>query len=214
MAIDVFLECLLVLMTVVNVLPLQLTITTKGQIILSFAFRLICIVFSVLHFHYVNEYANFSNDGLNIVQILNMMQLGLCWSIMSATIPTLKAFVKSFNSGFGLGVDVTTAYFASAPHSAARHNYELSKIKSAQHSQQHSHTTSIPDQIVTSRSLASPEPIPTTAKSSLSTEGHAPERPHSILSNGSQERIIRKDVRWTVEYDHNDVQNRDHDHKD
>jgi len=32
-------------------------------------------------------------------------QIELSWSLISATIPSLKSFVKSFNSGFGLTID-------------------------------------------------------------------------------------------------------------
>lgn len=210
--VDVFLECLLVAMTVVNVIPLQLSITIKVQIIVSFAFRIICIVFSVLHFYYVKNFVDYSNDGLNVVQAINMMQLGLCWSIISATIPTLKAFVKSFNSGFGLGVDTATAYFGSAPHSAARHNYELSKIKGAQQSQQQSHSSSVQVQQSANRSRVSADHEQPVSKSSVDSDAQTHDRTQSITSNGSQERIIRKDVRWTVEYDSNNSQNHNHAH--
>lgn len=200
MGVDAFLEALLVAMTIINVLPLQLSTMMKGQIILSFAFRLPCILLSVLHFHYVQKYSDSSNDGLEIVTVLNIMQIYLCWSLVSATIPTLKAFVKSFNSGFGLGVDVATAYFGTAPHSVARHEYELSKVKSAQQSQQNSHSRSVHVPEPENKADGLRERGQPLSGSSFESTSHGHDRQQSITSRGSQEHIIRKDVRWTVEY--------------
>lgn len=202
MGIDVFLEVLLVAMTIINVLPLQLSKSTKGQIIISFAFRLLCVAFSVLHFHYIQRYNIDSSDGLNLVQVLNMMQIDLCWSIVSATIPNLKAFVKSFNSGFGLGVDVATAYFGTMPHSAVRRDYELSQMKSAQASQQHSYSRSIVEREQVDQASAQPNHRQPGSASSLDSQDKGHERNLSITSDSSRERIIRKDIQWTVAYDH------------
>lgn len=186
MAVDIFLEVLIVVLTIINVLRLQMSTALKAQIIISFSFRLPCIIFSVLHYHYVEQYVADSNDGLKLAQVLDFMQLDICYSIIAATIPSLKAFVKSFNSGFGMGLDVATAYFASAGSGRIR-DYELSQMKSHQHTQ----IDADEDRQVRHRQ-------PTSA-SSLESEMNGRDGKRSFASHGSQDQIIRKDVHWTIE---------------
>lgn len=190
MAIDSFLELSIVVITIINVLPLQLSKAMKTQIIISFAFRLPCIVFSVLHYRQVVNYTEDSDDGLKLALVLDFMQLDICYSLISATIPSLKAFVKSFNSGFGMGLDVATAYFGTAGSGRLR-DYELSQMKSQQTSEL---------QETGSDDIRLRQPA---SASSLESEMNGRDGKRSFASHDSQAQIIRKDVHWTIDQQDN-----------
>ena len=146
---------------------------------------------AALHLHYVSRYAHSSIPGRALVPVLVLQQVELCWSLISATIPNLKAFVKHFSSGFGLNIDLdaNTRY---GPRGYGKDGYELgSRGKRSRNvtalSSHKSHG-----------SVSDFEIRPAPAK---------PERPTkeredgSIESHGSQSNIIRKDIRWEVRFE-------------
>ena len=142
---------------------------------------------AVLHLHYVSSYTAARNPGLALVPVLVCQQIELCWSLISATIPNLKAFVKSFSTGFGFSADfeVQTEYGAKYGSNGA---YELgSRGRSRAHSSQKSHGRSVDREI-------QPAPIEGLQNRTIREDG-------SLESHGSQSNIIRKDVKWDVQYE-------------
>ena len=126
-----------------------------------------------------------------------IQQVYLCWSIIAATIPNLKAFVRSFGSGFGIGIDMETysnAYGSKASH---RNQYELGSVNKnnvgSRHGMSH-HDRSFHDIEDSSNRLN---------MRSGTTQVHHDDG--SIESGGSQDHIIRKDVRYQVRYENNNV---------
>ncbi|KAH0845449.1 hypothetical protein AYO21_06154 [Fonsecaea monophora] len=111
-AFDVITECILVLITVFVVWPVHLALAMKFQVVLAFAFRLPVAALSILHLHYVAKYTGADNPGIAIVPVIVIQQVQLCWSLIAATVPNLKSFVRSFSSGFGIQLDpsLTQAY--------------------------------------------------------------------------------------------------------
>ncbi len=198
MALDVITELSLLILAITIVLPLQLTIKSKLPVVMAFEFRLPCVALSVLHYHYIDDYVHNNADGLRIIPVLNLMQVQLCWSLVSATIPNLKAFVKSFNSGFGLGLDIDTAYGGSGGY-GGQSDYELSRLgKSIQRSHNRSHAEPERDEIEPIKQDFSRQ-IDSVRNQKLSLH----EQEGSITSMGSQEQIIRKDFQWRVTYEDN-----------
>lgn len=96
---DVATEALLILTNIVIVYPVHLAWHLKCQVILAFAFRLPLIALAVLRMYYVDRYANAENPGLAQTPIAILQQVYMAWSIISATIPNIKSFVRSFGSG-------------------------------------------------------------------------------------------------------------------
>ncbi|KAF2180848.1 hypothetical protein K469DRAFT_444611, partial [Zopfia rhizophila CBS 207.26] len=105
-AFDIFIELLLFILPVIFVWPIQMKRYIKIQVIVAFGFRLPVIGFAAAHLHYVSIYANSSNIPQAMISALVYQQFELFWSLLAATIPTLKAFMRSFNSGFGMEIDL------------------------------------------------------------------------------------------------------------
>ncbi|RMZ85560.1 hypothetical protein DV737_g596, partial [Chaetothyriales sp. CBS 132003] len=181
-------------------MPVQLAPYMKFQVILAFLFRLPLIALSVLRMHYVRKYTHSSNSGLSQEPILIVQQVYLCWSIISATIPNLQAFVRSFGSGFGISVNMDLYGSAYGSKVSQRNRYELGSIKST----------------VRSVQINGPRPdMPRKTKvfqEISDSAGHLGSRRgtsqiyadgDSIESAGSQGQIIRKDVQWQVHYETN-----------
>lgn len=151
---------------------------------------------SIIHLHYVSEYTNSSNPGLALIPVLAVQQVQLCWSLISATIPNLKAFVKSFSSGFGIQLDPsqTQAYGSSGRYGRGT-GYEMGSVRADGNSKSRSGNASYND-------IEGPTALPQEGQ----THGNQAKRgdQESINSGGSQDHIIRKDVRWKIHYETND----------
>jgi hypothetical protein len=145
-----------------------------------------------MRLHYVDQWRHATNAGLAQEPILVIQQVYLCWSIISATIPNLKAFVRSFGSGFGIGIDMERYTQAYGSKGSYGKQYEMGSMKNTNNSggsrNNHSYNDiEHQDDVVAARR-------------------HLNQAPHhqesgSIESSGSQERIIRKDVQWRVDYE-------------
>ena len=150
------------------------------------------VILSILHLHYVANYANSSNPGITIVSVIVLQQVELCWSLISATIPNLKSFVKSFSSGFGLRLDPSqTQAYGSGRGARTANTYEMN--------------SGLGNGTAKSRSagrsyIVAEETPPFPAKGSLASKLNDGREP-SIDSGGSQDHIIRKDVQWDIHYE-------------
>ncbi|KIW61144.1 hypothetical protein PV05_01302 [Exophiala xenobiotica] len=187
-AFDVVTECILILLSIVIVLPVQIAFVLKCQVVLAFAFRLPLVALSILHLKFISEYTTSNNPGIDLVPALVLQQVQLCWSLMSATIPNLKSFVKSFSSGFGIQLDPasTQAYSSSGRYNRS-HGYELGSV--GKDSKSRSTNRSYHD-------IEEQGPLPQQVRSGGKTRDQ-----ESIDSVGSQDHIIRKDVQWNVRYE-------------
>ncbi|EXJ95667.1 hypothetical protein A1O1_00789 [Capronia coronata CBS 617.96] len=191
-AFDVTTECLLVLLCVIIVWPVQLALFMKCQVVLAFAFRLPVAALSIVHLKFISDYTNAPNPGLGLVLALVLQQVQLCWSIIAATVPNLKSFVKSFSSGFGIQLDPDSTGQYSSPRYGRSNGYELGtvdvkggpKSRSANRSYNDMETQSgLPQQIDAGKPITRDQ--------------------ESIDSGGSQDHIIRKDVQWNIHYEAN-----------
>jgi hypothetical protein len=212
---DVVSELLLIITAITIVWPVQLSASLKVQVVSAFLLRLPLVALSFLRLHFVSQYTTAENTGLSQTPILTLAQVYICWSIISATIPNLKAFVRSFGSGFGIGIDMETYTQAyGSKNSARQKSYEMSNIIDAEKTSTSptdsrgkatdSGTDHDADEVVT--------PIRTVSLSTV--KFHYPQPPRSshgeatdlqdkgsIESIRSDKQIIRKDVAWTVNYE-------------
>ncbi|KIY02762.1 uncharacterized protein Z520_01227 [Fonsecaea multimorphosa CBS 102226] len=206
-AFDVATECILVLITVFVVWPVHLALSMKFQVVLAFAFRLPVAMLSILHLHYVAVYTGSDNPGIAIVSVIVIQEVQLCWSLISATIPNLKSFVRSFSSGFGIQLDpsVTQAYGSgrSSGRGSGRGSGRLGRLMNA-----FELSSVLPGNNGTAKSKSArrsyhdaeqyppiPEQDPRVCKPTMMREND------SIHSGGSQDHIIRKDVQWNIQYE-------------
>ena len=152
------------------------------------------MVLSVLHLHYVANYTNSDNPGVAIAPVIVLQQVELCWSLMSATIPNLQSFVKSFSSGFGIQLDpsLTQAYGSGGQSTRNTNGYELGSVRGNGTVKTRSG----------GRSYVEVEETPSLPSNPLPDSKLTTTREHdSIDSGGSQDHIIRKEVQWDVHYE-------------
>ncbi|OAL53498.1 hypothetical protein IQ07DRAFT_628764 [Pyrenochaeta sp. DS3sAY3a] len=217
-AFDIFIEVLLVLLPVAFIWPIQLKRYIKLQVAVAFGFRLPVIAFAAVHLHFVSKYSSSTNVSRTIIPALIYQQYELSWSLLSATIPTLKSFMRSFNSGFGMEIDMDahSGYKSGTFHNGA---YPLGSMQRS--TARVITTTSIPDnreyhEGVKRRGSPHVQNRPARSVRSARTVGvSGPKDPEitsfpaepregrsgSITSDGSQDMIIKREVAWSVSYE-------------
>jgi len=129
-AFNILTEALLFALPILFVWPIQMKRYIKAQVAIAFGFRLPLIGIAAVHLHYVSAYSNAANASRVIISALVVQQCELLWSLLSATIPTLKAFMRTFNSGFGMEVDLDSPY----GHRSGAQDTRIYILGSAQHS--------------------------------------------------------------------------------
>jgi hypothetical protein len=85
---------------------LNMKLRAKLQVLGIFALRLPLIMLSVLFFKYWKHSLNNANPGIARTIPLACQQCQLCISIIVGTIPSLKAFLQSFDTGSGVKADL------------------------------------------------------------------------------------------------------------
>lgn len=137
----------------------------------------------------MSDFTTSANPGLALVPVLVLQQVQVCWSLISATVPNLKAFVKSFSSGFGIQLDPAVAQAYGSSRSNRSNAYELGSVTGKTISKSRSGNKSYND---VERHGAVPQHMNGRDKS---------REQDSIDSVGSQEQIIRKDMQWDITYE-------------
>jgi hypothetical protein len=85
---------------------LNMRLYVKLQVLGIFALRLPLIMLSILFFKYWTLSLNNTNPGIARTAPLAYQQCQLCISIIVGTIPSLKAFLRSFDTGSGVKADL------------------------------------------------------------------------------------------------------------
>jgi hypothetical protein len=211
---DVATEILLVMVAMLIVAPVQLSLYLKFQVVCAFAFRLPLVALAVLRLHYVGAATTAENPGTALTPILVLQQVYLCWSIISATLPNLKAFVRSFGSGFGIGIDMETYTNA---YGSKQRSYEMNKMsgthnngssnRSMDHGTQTAHEVEDKEYVRPVRTVSSQQGGLVHGHQ-LPGSSHGEPQQHdkqgdldSIESTSSDAQIIRKHIDWTVRYE-------------
>lgn len=215
---DMFIEVLLLLLPVAFIWPIQLKRHIKLQVAIAFGSRMPIIAFAAMHLHYVSQYASSTNVSKAIIPALICQQFELLWSLLSATVPTLKAFMKSFNSGFGMEIDVDTRYGyksrhgnnGSYPLQSLQHSIRINEalVLDADEDVQQGNLKEVGVTGSHSRlagSVRSTRAANVRDSNDLDTifdqPGHHEARGSSVTSDGSQEMIIKREVKWSVSYE-------------
>jgi hypothetical protein len=130
------------------------------------------------------EYSNTVPSPLSAVPTLILQQTVLATSLISATVPNLKAFLQSFSvnwgdAGFGSG---------SATKTYGNGTFEMNNLNSRVASA----SRSAANNLYSSRN-------PPDFEAKITTSRRLPGERDSLGSGGSQDLIIRKETAWTVE---------------
>ena len=162
------------------------------------------IALSILHLHYIPPILHHSlsnSTSFVVIPALLIQQVQLCWSLLSATIPNLRSFMKSFHSGFGMDMGVGTLGTSYTPGSygnGSRGRAMGIRLNSLTQDEQ------TPPQ--GSRTKAGfehslrPDAVERSTVISRNGKGDVQLEDLSLRSGGSQELIIRRDVEWSVSY--------------
>ncbi|OCT48690.1 hypothetical protein CLCR_04817 [Cladophialophora carrionii] len=139
-AFDIISELAIVLMAVYLVWGLFTTFSKKAIVVSAFAFRLgniVAIAFRLANF---DKPERVSNPTLAEAIFIVWTQTELCYSLISATIPSLRPFVTNLNTQFGgMGAgDSQNGYGGGGGggngYGATKNTFKLSKLRSANRS--------------------------------------------------------------------------------
>ncbi|KAF2728389.1 hypothetical protein EJ04DRAFT_99675 [Polyplosphaeria fusca] len=194
-AFDVFIELLLILLPVFFIWPIQMKGYIKLQVVVAFGFRAPIIGFAIAHLHYVSDYANSSNTSKVIISALVYQHFELFWSLLAATVPTLKAFMRSFNSGFGMEIDLDgygTGYGSGG-------TYPLESLRNA--TSQNGTVVSKPGVRERGREANNTGTAGTASEGASIRDGQTTTTSSGMERDGSQELIIQKETTWTIHHD-------------
>lgn len=166
------------------------------QVILAFGLRLPVMGFAATHLHYVSNYAESTNVSQAMIPALVYQQFELFWSLLAATIPTLKAFMRSFNSGFGMEIDIDG--YGSGYGSRGYYNGSF-PLESLQH------TTAPNGNVISKPGTRASQKSNANSRTGGPRGGAGSSRSEiqavaSVASDGSQELIIQKEVQWSVHH--------------
>lgn len=188
-----------------------MSLCLKFQVFLAFAFRLPLIAFSVAHLSLFDQYLRSTSPLFIISGSLIVQQVMLTYSLISATIPNLKSFMKSFSTGLGVSFG-----FMDKDLDASSEAYALQAFTT--HSGRR--RSGLPEGLTSGRIYdGTDDPIggqrPRLRPGSLQHEvviHHSPDGTSDHRSSatddgrgvsrcGSRDMIIRKEVQWNVHHE-------------
>ncbi|KAJ1332068.1 cadherin EGF LAG seven-pass G-type receptor 1 [Microdochium nivale] len=125
-AIDVITEIAICVFPLALVWSVHMTSWLKFQVVAAFLFRVPLIGLALVRLTLLNANAASTEPLFAVTNVISVNQVILCWSIISANIPNLKQFLKSFFTGLGypLNLDDTRVYGSSH----AGNNYALRSV--------------------------------------------------------------------------------------
>lgn len=108
-SVDIITELATWLLIVQLTWNVNMSVSRKCQVAMAFSFRLPLIALSAVHLAYFLQYPGAAEPQFAITNSLLVQQAMISWSLMSATVPNLKNFLKSFSIGMGfpLAFDIT-----------------------------------------------------------------------------------------------------------
>jgi hypothetical protein len=131
---DAITEFVLVLIPGYLTWQLQMSVILKTQVIAVFAFRLPLVILTSLSIKVWIQSLSSDNPGVVRAYAIIFQQTELCVSLMAATIPCLKSFIRSFDTGSGVKATINTSNdYGSGHRSGSRsatpgNSYEMSHM--------------------------------------------------------------------------------------
>lgn len=178
---------------------------------MAFSFRIPLIALSAVHLAYFGTYPASAEPQFAITNSLLCQQIMIAWSLISATVPNLKNFLKSFSIGMGFPVAFDLSMSGSsnvyALQSLGNNRSEATSSAAAAAAvtstfvSDHHHADSEargrpndwrPDQV--SNQTTAAHHSGSNSRENLSEEGQSSRA-------GSHEMIINKKVAWEVTYE-------------
>ncbi|PCD25477.1 hypothetical protein AU210_014580 [Fusarium oxysporum f. sp. radicis-cucumerinum] len=205
-AMDILTETLTWLLVLQLSWSVNISYIRKCQVVMAFSFRIPLIALSAVHLAYTTTNPASLEPQFAVTKALLCQQIMVAWSLISATVPNLKNFLKSFSMGMGfpasfnLSISRSSNVYAlqslrnnssGVTSSVAMATTVKSTFDSAAHSQPHSWR---PDEVSTQTT--------TSRDTGSNSWDHISEEGRNSRA-GSQEMIINKEVTWKVTYEDN-----------
>ncbi|KAF2828274.1 hypothetical protein CC86DRAFT_405279 [Ophiobolus disseminans] len=118
-ALDVITEVFIMILPIIGFYDTLMPLKRRLAVMVAFSTRLPNIPFSIVHLVAYTEYINNDQQAIDIVSTVTWQNVLLAYSLMSATLPTLKSFTQGFmTAGVSLGYtrDGTTYGASSGTH--------------------------------------------------------------------------------------------------
>ncbi|KAF2747785.1 hypothetical protein M011DRAFT_467378 [Sporormia fimetaria CBS 119925] len=195
LATDIFTDAILVLLPAYLVSQLHMTTKLKIQVTLVFAFRLPLIPLAILgSSNFVHSFES-PNPGVDRALAIVFQQSQLCLSLIAATLPCLKSFIRSFDTGGGLNVNYGSGSRSGYDRGQSYHLRSLTKGRSDTSSRDAEQGTL---QVSRSRDGIARTITNSTPSVTATTHGKGTSGNEDTSSHESQELFIRRDVQWEV----------------
>ncbi|KAH0020039.1 hypothetical protein KCU80_g16870, partial [Aureobasidium melanogenum] len=198
---DSLFEIAIFLLSIILVVPLQMTTEIKLSVVFAFSFRLVVAIFAIIHVYYVSQWSSSSDPGIATVYSLLWQQVELGYALMAATIPTLRSFIRGYEKAMGW----ESSYYIrnTAASRTATSTYHLSTMNKSRHEEERGDAVFGLQRIETcDREPLRPDRPNYKAQiygpGLDSVSESVPRRTKSSSSGDSQEPIIRKDVEIQV----------------
>ncbi|KIX00816.1 uncharacterized protein Z518_09881 [Rhinocladiella mackenziei CBS 650.93] len=120
---DALLEILIWILSLVVLVPLQMSWKKKLQASASFILRLPIIVFIGLNIKYVSDLNSASDAGVALISPVLFRQTELLYALFSAAIPALNQYLRRFDTR-----NATQFGYRPDQYGSSGHNYEMSNL--------------------------------------------------------------------------------------
>lgn len=190
---------------------LQMKLFFKMQVLGVFAFRLPLVVLAGLFYTHWSSSLHGGNPGVARTTALMYQQWQLCVSLIAATIPCVKSFIQSFDTGSGqkagVGYSSNSAAYGhvSTVHHSAVHigdhgeGYQLSRLDRKQSSSPGLRHSGYGSGALGGKGRApSADPYHTTEEGAIDLERRDTQESDRKSEQSTQELVIRKDVQFIV----------------
>lgn len=125
-ALDVSTEILTWMLIVRLSWTVNMSFARKCQVAMVFSFRLLLIALSISHLVYFDKYPTSAQPQFAVASSLLFQQVMIVWSLISATVPNMKNFLKSFSIGMGFPLPPDLSWYES------NQSYQLQSLESRQ----------------------------------------------------------------------------------
>ncbi|KAI9701000.1 MAG: hypothetical protein M1836_001668 [Candelina mexicana] len=214
-ALGLVIEILLLGLPIYLVWDLQMPMISKVIVVFAFAFRLPVLVAGIIRLRYLVPTLNSSDYTFDSVYGLVCTQIELHYSLMAATIPCMKPFVKAFNTGYlgtaarqtNYGYGYGTGTFGNSDDKTNHgRSFALQSMRSRS-ADERKHVEPQHQKSTHNLKLKEKELRPDMADSTVYVEhNQVQEESGSVTSHGSDQMIIRRTVGWDIRYDDEEQQ--------
>ncbi|KAF2713193.1 hypothetical protein K504DRAFT_530228 [Pleomassaria siparia CBS 279.74] len=189
---DACTDVLLILVPAYLIWQLQMRTHLKLQVVSVFAFRLPLIPLSFLAVTAWHKSLHGSNPGVERASAIIFQQSELCFSLIAGTVPCVKSFIRSFDTGSGVKAGFTSNGYNSSGYARGL-GYRMQPLNTNEYRTGDTGSVQVNERSSTAEKYGREKTTSTTPFA----VGPKP-KDDDAISHGSQEMFIRRDVQFEV----------------